>query len=180
MYLKSVISDDLEEEVSEIYLWFNHVLFKTYEVCQEKVQPLLIQQEWFAQHWCNLAAKESGLECTCVNNDDFAVLVSGGSRYHWVNMCTVWLSHSKWLSEYSKESALNFGLSLNIPLWKPFTWFRRPRPGQVVIGSFIMTMHLLMHQVLCRVFWWNIKSPRWLSFPTAQIRHPVTSGFSQN
>ena len=25
----------------------------------------------------NLAAKESGLECTCVNNDDFTVLVSG-------------------------------------------------------------------------------------------------------
>ena len=36
-----------------------------------------------------------------------------------------------------------------------------------------------MHHVLCRVFWWNIKSPRWLSFPIAQIRHPVTSGFSQ-
>ena len=29
---------------------------------------------------CNLAAKESGLECTCVNNDDFTVLVSGGGR----------------------------------------------------------------------------------------------------
>ena len=22
-------------------------------------------------NWCNVAAKESGLECTCVNNDDF-------------------------------------------------------------------------------------------------------------
>ena len=31
------------------------------------------------QHWCNLAAKESGLECTGVNND-FTVLVSGGGR----------------------------------------------------------------------------------------------------
>ena len=28
----------------------------------------------------NLAAKESGLECTCVNNGDFTVLVSGGGR----------------------------------------------------------------------------------------------------
>ena len=26
---------------------------------------------------CNLAGKESGLECACVNNDDFTVLVSG-------------------------------------------------------------------------------------------------------
>ena len=28
-------------------------------------------------HRCNLAAKESGLECTCVSNDNFTVLVSG-------------------------------------------------------------------------------------------------------
>ena len=41
--------------------------------------------------------------------------------------------------------------------------------GQLVIGSFITTMHLLMHHTLCRVFWRNIKSPRWLSPPTAQI-----------
>ena len=48
-------------------------------------------------HPCNLAAKESGLECTYVKHDDFTVLVSGGSRCHWVSTCTVWLSHSKWL-----------------------------------------------------------------------------------
>ena len=29
-------------------------------------------------------------------------------------------------------------------------------------------------------FWWNIKSPRWLSLPTAQIWCPMTSGFFQN
>ena len=34
----------------------------------------------------NLAVKESGLECSCVNNDDFTVLVSGGSRCHWVSI----------------------------------------------------------------------------------------------
>ena len=32
-------------------------------------------------------------------------------------------------------------------------------------GSFIRTMHLLMHHVSCRVFWWNIKWPRWLHAP---------------
>ena len=47
---------------------------------------------------CKLAAKESGLECACVNNDDFTALVSGGSRLCWVSLCTVWPSHSKWLS----------------------------------------------------------------------------------
>ena len=34
--------------------------------------------------------------------------------------------------------------------------------GQLVIGSFITTMHLLRHHISCRIFWWNIKSPRWL------------------
>ena len=31
--------------------------------------------------------------------------------------------------------------------------------GQLMIGSFITTTHLLMHHILCRVFWWNIDSP---------------------
>ena len=31
---------------------------------------------------CNLTAKESGQKCVCVNNDDFTVLVSEGSRLH--------------------------------------------------------------------------------------------------
>ena len=51
----------------------------------------------------------------------------GGGRCHWVSMCTVWLSHSKWLSDQSNKSASNFALSLNIPLWKLFRWFRRPQ-----------------------------------------------------
>ena len=82
-----------------------------YKVCLEKVQPLLVW-EWFAWHQRNLAAKESKLECACVNNK-FTVLVSGGSRRHWVSMCTVWLSHSKWPSKQSNEIAPNFALSLN-------------------------------------------------------------------
>ena len=52
--------------------------------------------------------------------------------------------------------------------------------GQLVIGSFLTAIHPLMHHVWCRVFWWNIKSPRWLSPATAQIWCPVSSGFSQN
>ena len=66
------------------------------------------------QHRCNLAAKASGLECACVNNDDFTVLVSGGGRCYWVSMCTLWPLDSKWLSEYSNKSASHFTLSLNI------------------------------------------------------------------
>ena len=42
-----------------------------------------------------LAAKGSGLECACVNNNNFTALVSGGGRRCNVSMCTVWPSHSK-------------------------------------------------------------------------------------
>ena len=66
------------------------IVYDIYQVCPEKVQPLLTLQQ-FAPHWCHLASKESGLECTCVNNDNLTVLVSGGGRHHWVNMYTVWL-----------------------------------------------------------------------------------------
>ena len=76
-------------------------------------------------HLYNLAATRTGLECACVNNDDFTVQVSGGSRCRWVSMYTVWSSNSKWLSKQSNESASN--LSLIIPLCKLFWWFRRPQ-----------------------------------------------------
>ena len=49
-----------------------------------------------------------------------------------------------------------------------------------MIGSFITTPYTLMHHNLCRDFWWNIKLPRWLRPPKAQIWCPATSGFSQN
>ena len=65
--------------------------------------------------------------CTCVNNDDFTVLVSEGSRCLGVSTCTVWPLHSKWLSEYSNEYASNFALGLNISPRKLFGWFRRPQ-----------------------------------------------------
>ena len=55
---------------------------ETYQVCPEKVYPLLIEREWFVQYRCNLEAKKSGLECESLDNDDFTVLVSGGDRRH--------------------------------------------------------------------------------------------------
>ena len=149
------------------------------KVCLGKVQPLLTSWERFVQHWCNLAAKESGLKCTCGNNDDFTVLVSGGGRRCWVSMCTVWPSHSKWVSKKSKESASNFALSLNIPPQKLLRWFRGPQLWAT--GDWQLHHNaLLMHHVSCRVFLRKIKSSRWLSPATAQIQHPETSGFSQN
>ena len=124
------------------------------------------------QHLCNLEAKESGLECTCISNDDFTVLVSRGSRCRWVNMCTVWLSHSKSLSELSNRSASNFALSLNIPLWKLLAWFRRlqlwaagdwqPHHDNVPThGTCLMQSFFVKHQIT------QVTQPN-----TAQIWHP--------
>ena len=126
-------------------------------------------------HQCNLAAKESGLECACVKND-FTVLVSGGSRRRWESMCTLWLLHSKWLSKYSNESASNFVLRLNIPPWKLFWWFRRPKLWATGDWQLHHNAPARASRLMQR-FWENIKSPRWLSPSIAQIWRPATSGF---
>ena len=52
------------------------------EACWGKARPWLIDREQFAQHPWDQAAEERGLECACVNSDDFTVLVSGGGRHH--------------------------------------------------------------------------------------------------
>ena len=71
-------------------------------------------------HWCNLAAKESGLECTCVNNDNFTALVSEDGRDLWVSMCTVQLSHSKWVSRETNlhQFCVKLELSSAETIWK--------------------------------------------------------------
>ena len=94
-----------------------------------------------------------------MNNDDFRVLVSGGSRHRWVSMCTVWpciqndwasravylhqILHSAWpflCGNYLDDSG---GRS----------------HGQLVIGSFIKTTCPIMHHISCRGFWQNISHP---------------------
>jgi hypothetical protein len=52
--------------------------------------------------------------------------------------------------------------------------------GQVVTGTFTMTMRLPILPVSCTVFWQNIASLRSVSPPTAQIWLPAASGFSQS
>ena len=48
----------------------------------EKSPTIVNVMKWFVPHQCHLAAKESGLECACMNNDDFSILVSGDGRCH--------------------------------------------------------------------------------------------------
>ena len=115
-----------------------------------------------------------------MNNDDFTVLVSGGGRCHWVSMCIVWPLHSKWLNGYSNESISHIVLSLNFPLQNYLDDSEGRSYGQLVIGSFITTMHPLMHHVSWRVFWQNIKSLRWLSSLQPRFGDRAIPGFSPN
>ena len=85
-----------------------------------------------------------------------------GGRCCWVSMCTVWLSYLKWSSRVTNLDQRNV---------QDRTFLCGNYLGdsegcsyeQLVIGSFFITRDLLMHHVSCRVFWWNIKSLRWLS-----------------
>ena len=54
------------------------------------------------------------------------------------------------------------------------------KSGRNAWKSVTKTTRLLMHHISGRVFWWNIKSPRWLSPAKVQIWHTATSGFSKN
>ena len=56
-------------------------------------------------------------------------------------------------------------LNLNITPQKLFGWFRRPQLWVTGDWKIITTIYPLMHYILCRVVWQNIKSPRGLSGP---------------
>ena len=66
-------------------------------------------------------------------------------------------------------------LNLNIPPQKLVGWFRRPQLWAAADGQLHHDNEPTL--VSYRVFLQNIKSPRWLSPPKAQIWCPVTSGF---
>ena len=91
--------------------------------------------------------------------------------------CLLWPWHSKWLSKDSNEYASNIGLSLNIPLWKLFWWFRRLylwatgdwqlyHDNVPTWASHLMKSFVVKHQIT-----------QVTQLPAAQIWPPVTSGF---
>ena len=72
-------------------------------------------------------------------------------------------------------------LTLNIPPWKIFGWFRRPQlwaPGDRQLQHDSATAHASPR--LIESFWWNIKSPTWLKPPYSPDWVPCASGFSWN
>ena len=51
------------------------------------------------RHQCNLAAKESGLECACMNNDDFTVLVGEVYAIEWACVLCGHCIQNNWLEQ---------------------------------------------------------------------------------
>ena len=80
--------------------------------------------EW---HQCNLVAKESGLECTCMNYDDFTVLVSRGGRCHWakhVYCVAITFKMTEWVEQ---QICIRFCVKLQHSCAETIRWFRRPQ-----------------------------------------------------
>ena len=101
---------------------------------------------------------KTGLECTCMNNDNFTVLVSGGGRYHWVGTCTVWPLHSKWLNEVEQGIQIKFCIKLEHSSAETIQWRRRPQlwatgDGQLHLNnvpthaSHLLQRFLVKHQI---------------------------------
>ena len=124
---------------------------------------MLIKPEWFVWLWCNLAAKESGLECACMNNGNFTVPVSGGGR------CP--------LSEHGHCVAVTFKMTERVEQWiciKFCVKLEHPTAEVMWVIKKAAAMGNWWLAALTRqcasscitslaVFLWNIKSLRWLS-----------------
>ena len=128
---------------------------------------------------CNPAAKESRLDCACVNDEDFTILTSEGGARHRVRSCAMRPSQSTWLSKESSESVSDFARSLNILHGNSSDDAEGRSCGP---GAYRQLHHHTPARAsrLVQTVLVNIKSPTWLSPPTAQIGHPATSGCSQN
>ena len=72
-----------------------------------------------------------------------------------MSMCTVWPSQRDWVEQ---QICIRFCVKLEHPSMETIWLIQK-----AVIGSFLTTMCPLMHHISCRVFLWNIKSPRWQS-----------------
>ena len=70
--------------------------------------------------------KESALECACMNNDNFTVLVSTVDAVEWACVLCGFHIQNDWVSR-AMNLHPNLQLSCNIPLQKLFGWFSRPQ-----------------------------------------------------
>ena len=94
------------------------------KACPEKVQPLLIWES-FVWHWCNLADKESGWNVH-VWTMMISLYQSEGAvdTIEWACVLCSCDIQNDWGSRATNLHHF-FAVSLNIPPWKLFGWFRR-------------------------------------------------------
>ena len=72
-----------------LYIIYNLFIYFIYILCvcvYIYIYKICLQDGSQGGHQYSLAAKESGLECTCMNNDDFTALIIWGGRLHRVSM----------------------------------------------------------------------------------------------
>ena len=69
-------------------------------------------------------------------------LVSGGSRHHWVSMCTVWLPHSKWVEQWI---CIKFFLKLEHSSRETIWMIQKT----AAIGNWWLAASSLQHAISC-------------------------------
>ena len=71
--------------------------------------------------------------------------------------------------QVEQQICIKFCVKLEHSSMEAIPMIRRPQLWAAGDWQLITTTCLLRHHISCRGFWGNIKSPRWLSPPTAQI-----------
>ena len=80
-----------------------------------------------------------------MKNDDFTIIVSRGGRCHWVSICPMWLSHSKW-QQVEQRICIEFFIKLEYSFVETIWVISEGCSyGQMVIGSFINGDYTLPH-----------------------------------
>ena len=109
-------------------------------------------------------------------------------RCHWVSRCSVWRLHSKWLSECSSESTSKICVKLEHSSTETIHMIQKAAGMGNWWWAASSRQHacLLRHHVSCRVsrrvFWWNIRSPRFgalwlLAAPKTKITYEREKDF---
>ena len=98
-----------------------------------------------------LAAKKSGLECTCSCEQwHHHCTISGDGRHHWVYCVAITFKMNE---QVEQHICIKVCIKLEHPSGSYSDDSEGFSYGQLVIGSFVAIMCLLMHHISCIVFW---------------------------
>ena len=82
-----------EQPISNYFVWFTETFLRLEE-------SFLKSSDWFKHLHIYKTATESGLECACVNSDNFAALGSGGGRWHWACVLCGCCIQNDWVEQW--------------------------------------------------------------------------------